>query len=395
MRRNPISTLIGIFVRDSLPAMPIETTPQNILIVRLDEIGDLILTSPFLRELRRNVPHSQITLVVKREVYNLVERCPYVDEILPFPALRSLRRPSAYFKAWLFGLKMRRSRAYDLAIVPRWDVDSNAASFIAYFSGAGRRLAYSERVTPEKRVANRNYDRLFTDVVFDQTVKHEVERNLDLLRQLGFGVQSSALELWNGNEDIAYAENTLSAHSVKPHETLIVLGIGAGHPHKRWPLSNFAELGRRLAGHGYRFVIVGNKEESHSAQTLQEQIGGSVINIAGSATLRQASAVVGRCHLFIGNDSSPMHMAAAMHLPLVEICCHPESGSLSHPRSPFRFHPWNADYRIVRPRTPRAPCSEGCDADSEHCICDVTVDMVDDAAAEQLAKGAHEQASPG
>ncbi|MCL6621940.1 MAG: hypothetical protein K6T55_07525 [Syntrophobacterales bacterium] len=55
---------------------------EKIIIIRLDEIGDLILTSPFIRELRRNLPNSYITLVVKPETYNLLEKCPYIDELL-------------------------------------------------------------------------------------------------------------------------------------------------------------------------------------------------------------------------------------------------------------------------------------------------------------------------
>jgi heptosyltransferase-2 len=401
MKQNPVSPLIPLFIRGFAP-QPNPTSNgctiqrsslQKILVVRLDEIGDVILTSPFLRELRRNLPEARITLLVKSEVYNLVEHCPYVTDILTFPAIRSLRRPSVYVDARRFAIRALRPRDYDLAIVPRWDVDSNAASFIAYFSGAKYRLAYSEKATPEKKICNRHYDRLYTDVVFSDGIKHEVQRNLDLLRYLNLQVESADVEVWNHEKDNDYAEKILALHSVEPCDTLIVLGIGAGHPNKRWPLQNFVELGRSLLSFGCRIVIIGSTQEASLAATLQQQIGRGVINIAGQASLRQTSAVLRRCHLFAGNDSGPMHIAAAMHVPIIEVCCHPKSGNPAHVRSPSRFHPWNIDYRIIQPDSPREPCTEGCDAESAHCICDVTVEMVHSAVVEQLAKGVHERVS--
>ena len=74
---------IGNFARAS-SEQNLKDTVDSILVIRLDEIGDMVMLSPFLRELRRNNPRAHITLVVKPEVYNLVERCPYVNEVLSF-----------------------------------------------------------------------------------------------------------------------------------------------------------------------------------------------------------------------------------------------------------------------------------------------------------------------
>ena len=75
---------IGNFARTS-SERNLKDTVDSILVIRLDEIGDMVMMSPLLRELRRNYPSAHITLVVKPAVYNLVELCPYVDETLTFP----------------------------------------------------------------------------------------------------------------------------------------------------------------------------------------------------------------------------------------------------------------------------------------------------------------------
>jgi heptosyltransferase-2 len=136
-------------------------------------------------------------------------------------------------------------------------------------------------------------------------------------------------------------------------------------------------------------LVLGSKKETGLANQLQTEIGSGVINVTGQTTLRQSAELLARCHLFIGNDSGPMHMAAAMHVPIVGICSHPKTGSLHHERSPMRFRPWTSDYVLVQPDTASGRCSDGCDARSAHCIRNVTVDMVHYAATQQLANGLH------
>src|SRR5438093_5327377 len=199
---RPVSDRINSLLLPSAPKTPsarIDISEiRTIVVVRPDEIGDVVMMSPFLRELKRNLPGSEISLVVKPEIRNLVEHCPYLAEILSFdlksstywPAFRNYARASDFAKHEL------RSHPFDLAIVPRWDADWYYSSFIAYFSGARCRLGYSEAVSEDKRKHNRGYNGLFTHTVYDDLPKHEVERNLDLLGYLGFSINSDALELW-------------------------------------------------------------------------------------------------------------------------------------------------------------------------------------------------------
>ena len=189
-----------------------EKSNKRILIIRLDEIGDMVLTTPFLRELRRNFPKSEITLVVKPTTYNLFELCPYIDK------LKSFKRASGRWEVFQ-NLNLAKAFAhqelhddYDLAIVPRFDSDfAYMAGAIAFYSGAARRVGYAPWALPHKSKTDAGMEGFYTDFVpVREGVCHEVERNLDVLRYLGCNIQSDALELWIDEHDKETAIRLLS-----------------------------------------------------------------------------------------------------------------------------------------------------------------------------------------
>ena len=356
---------------------------KRVLVVRLDEIGDVVLTTPFLRELRRNLPNAWVTLVVKPQVYNLVELCPYVNEVLTYDWGEKGR--SGELRRHVGAIKLAAQhlwkRKFDLAVLPRWDADHYYhGTFLVYFSGAPWRVGYSEGVISHKRRLNGGYDRLFTHVLNDSTVKHEVEHNLDVIRFLGGQVQDERLELWLSEEDETFTEQMLKSHGVGPDNLLIAFAPGAGVPKRMWPLGNFIELGTWLKSqYAAHLVVGGGRGEERLGRELQQKIGDTVINAVAQTTLRQTSALLKRCHLYVGNDAGPMHLAAAAGIPVVEISCHPLDGSPSHPNSPVRFGPWGVPHIVLQPEKAIAPCSKACNATQAHCILSITVGQVKEA----------------
>lgn len=366
--------------------------PTRILVVRLDEIGDVVLTSAFLRELRRTFPSARITLVVKPATSNVCELCPHIDELLTFDWSVSGRLPllQRHMRTLALARKHLWQQRFDIAIVPRWDVDHYHTAFVAYLSGAPRRLGYSERVTDQKGLLNAGFDRLFTDLLDDRTPKHEVEHNLDVVRFLGGQVQDAALELWLSEKDEAVAGEILRRHGVRPKDTLIAFGPGAGLPRKMWPLQNFVELGRRLGGdEQFRILVVGGPEVAPLGDAIGKELGSAVINAAGRTTLRETAALLKRSGLYVGNDSGPMHLAAAAGVPVVEICCHPKNGPQLHWNSPLRFGPWGVRHVVLEPDSVKPPCIETCLANEAHCIADIDVARVEEAVSSFIARVPH------
>jgi len=357
---------------------------KKVLVMRLDEIGDVVLFTPFLRELRRNLPDAWITLVVKPSVYNLVELCPYVNEVLTYDwniqgrfAIERLHG-RALKLAW----KHLWRRKFDLAIVPRWDADHYHASFVAYLSGAPWRVGYSENVIEHKSQANKGYDRLFTHLLDDRTLMHEVERNLDLLRFIGFTVKDEQLELWVSREDRAFADEVFRD---KKGGLIIGFGPSGGNSTlKQWPLSNFVELGRWLkTEYNANILIVGGPGEEGLRLELERELGSAAINMVGRTTLRQLASLLANCRFFIGNDTGSLHIAVAKNVPCI---------ALLGPTCQHRFGPWGKGHIVIQSSMPCSPCSKPqhldrcgtCLFESPKCIEGITVDQVKEAAAAQL-----------
>ena len=259
------------------------------------------------------------------------------------------------------------------------------ATFLAYFSGAPWRIGYSETVIKHKKELNKDYDLLLTHAIKDDTLKHEVEHNLDVIRFLGGEILDDRLELWLSEEDIAFAKNLLNNHGVKPDDLLVAFAPGAGASKRMWPIERFAQLGSWLQStHKARILIIGGPREEVLGQELKQSLGSRAINAAGKTTLRETAALLCQCQVFVGNDAGPMHMAAAANVPIVEISCHPKRGSAWSSNSPLRFRPWKINYVTVQPVIPIPPCKDECTANHPHCIAGVSVESVKRAAEKML-----------
>lgn len=354
---------------------------RRILVVRLDEIGDVILTSPFLRELRRFVPKAWITLAVKTQLINLVERCPHVDEVVACDWPRSIdpvNKVWCHLRAFILAHERLKPKYFDVAIVPRWDMDRYHAGCLAKLSGAPVRVGYAEQVNASKQQRNQGFNRFYTHVLDERTIAHEVERGLQLLRWLGADVREDHLELWTDDQDQQKASKLLNIHGVVSGDLLVAFALGSGSDSKRrWPVERYAAVAQRLhSAHGARIVVIGGEDDRQLGDCLRAQVGLSVINAAGCLSLRQTAALLAGCNFFLGNDTGPKHLAAAVGIPVIEISCHPRNGFIGHAHSPCRFHAWRVWHRELQPATGRNGCVDSCQASVAHCILDVPIEEV-------------------
>src|SRR5205823_14665633 len=198
---------------------------------------------------------------------------------------------------------------FDLALVPRRDHDYYGAKLLAFLSGARWRVGY-EPSGPHEAVLTEGGGPLLTHVVRDATTRHETESVLKFLCSLGGSVETSALEVRVTADDQAAVDAMLDARGIKG--PIVALGIGAGARRRRWPSARFEQLARfvreRLRA---TVVIVGSERDRADGKRLVGAVGCNTHNLAGSLSLRQSAALLGRCRLFLGNDSGPMHLAAS------------------------------------------------------------------------------------
>jgi ADP-heptose:LPS heptosyltransferase len=173
--------------------------------------------------------------------------------------------------------------------------------------------------------------------------------------------------------------------------TTVAIGLGAGEKKKQWPVARFVEAGRWLVEQGCQLLLVGGPADQLGAQEFTLAIPAHCRSAAGFVSLLETAALLRECHLYVGNDSGPKHLAAAVGLPVVEVNSCSKEGNLTSRYSPRAFCAWGVKTAIVQPAKALSPCSGECMAPEPHCITQIEVRDVVDAIAEFLS-GMGEQA---
>jgi ADP-heptose:LPS heptosyltransferase len=381
-----IPTLLAIFWRKWLARTEeVAATPRSILVFRLDQLSDVVLTTPLFRELKRMYPRARCTAVVQPAYRAVLTTNHNVDEILPLREIevkwlpaRALRLASALWFYWTH----LRHRQFDLALSPRWDVDESLATMLCVLTNAGRRVGHSEQVAEAKRRSNRGFDCAFDVIVPLGPVRHEVDRNLAIIEALGGRVEDRRLEICLTANDRKFASELLTHHERR--RVLVAIGIGGRAAGRKWPLKSYAEMIARLNQHHVvQPIIVCAREEEAEAEKLAELLVVPPYILSG-VPLRAACAVLERCDLFVGNDSGTAHLAAAMDCPTVVVSRHPQGGDPDHANSPVRFAARCSRYRVVQPARGAGDCRSACRSTEPHSIKLVTEEMAVSAALELL-----------
>jgi heptosyltransferase-2 len=351
----------------------------------LDQLGDVVLTTPLFRELKRFYPHARCTVVIRQEYKAILVTNRNVDEILGFPELKIkwLPKRACWLMSvlWLHWTQLRK-RQFDLAISPRWDVDESLATLLCVLTHASVRVGHSARVSAEKRRLNRGFDTAFDIIVPLVPLQHEVDRSLAIVEALGGKSKSPRLEIRLTDNDHKFAAELFTHHD--PRRMLIAVGIGGRAASRRWPLERYAETIAQLNQHRpVQPVILCSDDEDTWASQLCVMLKVPPYVLSGMP-LRAACAVLEKCDLFVGNDTGTAHLAAAMECPTIVISRHPTNGDRNHANSPARFGPRCAHSRVLQPLAVVGGCVMSCRSREAHCILKVTVDRVVAAALELL-----------
>ncbi|MBR0060156.1 MAG: glycosyltransferase family 9 protein, partial [Selenomonadaceae bacterium] len=365
---------------------------ENILIVRLDAIGDMILTSGFLREVRANFPQARITLICSPLTFPLVELCPYVNEILTFDQDKfGGNFPDVLERLVEFCKENLWQKHYSMAFSPQWGSDNLHALFLCWLSGARERIGYgvnpykSWNCEPTPELDAQDNFLLTKNIVTPRSAVAEIEKFFYLLEGAGFKINSNHAELFYGAGDLIRARELLKGISCKK----VLLGIGAGGGSRKYPVEKYLVALKELAKKDLVFVIVGGKAELEDAEFLKKNLPrGKVLNLVDKTTLRETEAIVSQSDYYLGNDTGVMHMAAACKIPCLVLYREAQDkenilpGALSEFR---RFPPWQTNAVILRPEHQLEDCAAKdpiygwCHHGEPHCITQITPQEIIDA----------------
>jgi heptosyltransferase-1 len=333
----------------------------RILIVRLSAIGDVLHGLPVLSALREALPQAYLAWVVEGRPSELLRNHPALDEIISVPR-GWLKKPSA---VWNLRRRLRELR-FDIAIDLQGLTKSAAA---AWLSGAPRRIGFAGQ-------DGREISRWFNNELVLPSVTHVVDRNLELLRAIAIEPRKVVFGL-QGDPSARDAARSM-LEDARLDGRIVLINPGAGWPSKLWPSERYAavahELGKR---HAVGSLVVWAGEQEHRwAQQIVAGSGGFA-RIAPPTSLSELAALTERAALFLGSDTGPMHLAAAVGTPCVALFG-PSPGERNGPYGPGH---------IVLQKMRLNGSSRARRTASDEAMRAITVDDVSTACAQLLARG--------
>lgn len=360
---NSILSMSSFSQLSSLPYMR-SFEDKNVVIFKVDCIGDVISTSPFYEAIL-NSNAKNVYLVTTEAMRSIFEKDNRYKKIIYLPTPhKSTRFTNLHESTLLEDLNVLREMLppCDVALFPRYCIDTNLSRFLAVLLGIHIRIGF--RSEPFAHRFNLLYDQMLTDCLTPPHEVHETERMLWFIDQLSLDSRKFNKLAINGF--ISYKE--------KYHQ--FVIGLGAASPDRRWSSKKYAELINRLSLEfpKHKFILLGAGDVVDDATYISENT--EAVNLVGELSLYDATKVISESELYIGNDSGLMHIAAAVRTPVVEISKHPVHGYIWHANSPKRFGPWGVDFISIQPKKGLDNCQDACHEKIAHCINQISVDSV-------------------
>jgi heptosyltransferase-1 len=273
-----------------------KTKVKKILVIKPAAIGDVLLCTPVIENLRINFPDAYIVFLTQKYCKEALAGNPFLNRILTY----DLALDSGGFI-----VKNIRKQKYDLVI----DLFGNPrTAIITMFSGARykvgykfnwRSIAYNIKVTPRSNEV------------------HNVEFNLDCLRKLNLRVETSVPYFSINAVHAEYADKFFKENGLDNRETIAINPCGSW-PTKVWNAEKFTELARRLDANYNVILVWGGSGERKLAEGVRESAGGKPVLIP-EVDLKYLGAILKKCKAFLTNDTGPMHIGWILGVPTAAI----------------------------------------------------------------------------
>jgi ADP-heptose:LPS heptosyltransferase len=290
------------------------------------------MTTPALRALKQARDGRRLTLLTSGAGARVARLVPEIDEVIvyesPWMKATAPRPDSAPDRA--MAARLRRGR-FDAAVVfTVYSQSALPAALLCFLADIPLRLAH----------ARENPYQLLTEWVPDpepaRQLRHEVRRQLDLVATVGAATADERLSLRVPEPARRRVRDLLAAAGLAGRRWVVV-HPGASAPSRRYPAEAFAEAGRRLAGEAdCRIVLTGDDSECQLAADIARAIGAPACSLAGRLDLAELAALLAEAPLLVSNNTGPVHMAAALGTPVVDLY------ALTNPQ----HTPWAVPHRV-------------------------------------------------
>jgi ADP-heptose:LPS heptosyltransferase len=350
----------------------------HVLVVRLDNIGDVVMLGPALRAIRANLPHASITLMATPGGSQAAPLLPWIDDVMIHRVLwQDISGTWPLDPARELALVDEiRQRQFDAAIIfTSFTQSPHPPAYVCYLANIPLRVAQSKE---------------FGGGLLTQWVRplgdetHQVDRNLHLLRNAGLELAGTHLEIRIPAPAQARADELLAAAGVGLGQPFIALAPGASAAARRYDPERFGSVAAALGGQPHpvtgeplTVVLLGSQREIDliGGMAVAERAG--VVSLAGQTSVPELAGVIQRAALVMANNSGPLHLADALQRPMVIMYSGTEWETQWQPRV--------APVTLMRRPTPCSPCFAFQCPYSMECL-DFTPAEVVEAALTMLAK---------
>ena len=349
---------------------------KNILAVRLDSLGDVLMTTPAIRALKASQPRRRITLLTSSAGAKVAPLVPEIDDFIVYDSpWINLTAPRANSRPEYEMADELRRRQFDAAaIFTVYSQNPLPAACLCYLADIPLRLAH----------CHENPYQLLTEWVHDpepqQFIRHEVQRQLDLVASVGAASGASSedehLSLAIPAGATGYALSLLDEVGLNRERPWLVIHPGVTALSRRYPPESYAEVARRLVVEkGYQVVFTGTGGEGELVGQIQSDMGAPSISVVDRLDLGQMAALLALSPLLIANNTGPVHVAAAVGTPVVDLY------ALTNPQ----HTPWAVPHRVLCHDVPCKYCYRSVCPEGHHdCLRLVTPEAVVQAAGELL-----------
>lgn len=332
--------LLGVIDRLFFRKNDFPLTPKKILVIKFIAIGDAVVSIPTLRALKKSFPQSHLAVLITPRVKEVMEGCPYLDEIIYYDILGKDKGIRGLFRI------IRQLRKKKFEVVVELDLYYRITTLISYFSGIKNRVGFD--------LPGQAREKLYTLSVHYPVESHEVEAYLEAAKKIGADISNKELEeIWVSDEDKEYVTNFLTIEGIEEKDFLVGLHPGTGQSAatpRRWSSEKFGKLADWIVKqYGAKVIFTGLSSDVELINESIKFMRSKPIVAAGKTNLKQFAEIARRCVVFVVADTGALHVAAAMKTSVVGIY---------GPNTPKKWGPYGKGHIAIYKDLECSPCTK-------------------------------------
>lgn len=341
--------------------------PLKILIIRMSSIGDIVLTFPFIRLLRKRFPEAQIDFVVKKEYKELIKANKNISNIFSFDSQKG------FDELKKLKVKIKKERYKYI-----FDIHRNLRSYyLRKFSGADKVFLY-------RKYRIRRWLLISLKLNLFKSIVPVYKSFINSAKRIGLVDDNGGFDFIIDKINLDNVDEFLRKENISNDEYIVGLCPGAGYERKCWTVDGFSKIGKFFVKEfNATILILGDESDYQKGEMIREAVGNKVYNFCGALLIMESSALISKCSLIITNDNGLMHIAEALNKKLVAI--------FGATVEEFGYFPVNVNSVVVQRMLLCRPCSNNgwkeCYKKNVECLRDISSEDVKNACLNLISNG--------